>query len=125
MDGLGIDALRAHLGAAGVHLSVDGDTLRISGPRGALSPALRQALSDHKPVLLAALTGFRPLDAAIVASETGRRPLDEIERRLARVTKRAASPLASALDKQLLRDWSAILQAKRAALGRKGAADRT
>ncbi len=56
---------------------------------------------------------FAALDEVIVASEAGRRPLDEIENRLMRLTARAAEPTASPRDHQLVRDWTAICNAKR------------
>ena len=56
---------------------------------------------------------FSPLDAAIIASEAGRRPLAEIENRLRRLTARAAAPTATPRDHQLARDWTAIREAKR------------
>lgn len=113
MDGVSIDALRAHLATAGVRLTVSGDTLRVIAPAGTLTPALRQAITDHKPALIEALTGYRYLDAAIIASEAGRRPPDEIENRLRRLTARAAEPTATPRDHQLARDWTAIREAKR------------
>ncbi len=55
-----------------------------------------------------------PLDAAIIASEASRRSLDEIETRLARLKVNALDPAATLLDHQLVRDWTAIRDAKRA-----------
>ncbi len=55
---------------------------------------------------------FAPLDSAIAASEAGRRSLAEIESRLARVTARATDPAATALDRQVARDWTAIHRVK-------------
>ncbi len=109
-----LEVLRADLEQAGVRLAEDGDTLRVFAPQGALSSDLRAAIAAHKSALLAALAGFHPLDPAIITSEAGRRSLDENERRLARLTAQAAAPSATALDRQLVRDWTAIQDAKRA-----------
>lgn len=109
--------LRADLDNAGARLAVDGDQLRVIAPPGVLTPEVRQAIRDQKPALIEALTGFRPLDPAISESEASRRPLHEIERRLARVTERAGNPAATALDRQLARDWTAIRDAKLTATG--------
>lgn len=55
---------------------------------------------------------YAPLDALIVASEAERRPLDEIEVRLARRAAHGAEPDATPLDHQLVADWTAIRDAK-------------
>lgn len=55
---------------------------------------------------------YAPLDEVIAASEAGRRSVDEIERRLARLVAQAAEPEATPLDRQLVRDWTAIRDAK-------------
>ncbi len=57
---------------------------------------------------------YPTLDSAIIASEAGKHPLAAIEHRLARVTARASAPDASPLDRQLVRDWTAIRDAKAA-----------
>lgn len=108
------DALVDALDAAGmaVDLTETGDQLTIAALSGVLTPDLLQAITDHKPALIAALTGFRPLDAAISASEAGRRSVVEIEARLARLTAQAASPNATGLDRQLVADWTAIHRVK-------------
>lgn len=107
-----LDTLCDRLDQAGVTLSLDGDTVRVSAPRGRLSPELRQAIADHKPALIDGLAGFRQLDAGILDSEAGRRPLADIETRLARLTAIATRPTATSLDRQLVRDWTAIRDAK-------------
>ena len=107
-----LEALMSTLAAAGVDMAVEGVRVRLSGPPGTLTPALRQAITDHKPALIESLTGYRQLDAAIIASEADRRSLTEIEARLARVTDRAGAPDCTALDRQLVRDWAAIRAAK-------------
>lgn len=112
MHGIAIDALRAHLAATGARLSVEGDALTVLAPPGVLAPALRQAIRDHKPALLEAVTGFRPLDRDIAEGESDRYSLDEIEVRLARATARAADPAATAIDHQVVRDWIAIRNLK-------------
>ncbi len=60
---------------------------------------------------------FAPLDAVIAKSGAGRHPLGEIEARLSRLTATAARPGATPLDRQLLRDWTAIRDAKLAGRG--------
>ena len=45
--------------AAGILLEVRGDILHVEGPRGALTPVLRDALALHKPALLARLAPIR------------------------------------------------------------------
>lgn len=107
---MNLDQLVDALDAAGVAVDVTetGDRLTIVASPGVLTPGLRRAITDHKPALIAALTGFRPLDDLITASEAGRRSLAEIESRLGRLTAIAASPTATALDRQLILDWTAI-----------------
>jgi hypothetical protein len=69
MDGVVADLL-ADAAAAGLHVSVDGETLRIRGPKaGAL---IAQQLAAHKPVVLALLTDTR--EAAIRERMTAFRP---------------------------------------------------
>lgn len=57
---------------------------------------------------------FAPIDDIIAGFRAGRRSLDEIETRLARLTARANQPEATDLDRALVRDWTAIRDAKRA-----------
>jgi hypothetical protein len=57
--------------------------------------------------------GFTPLDRATISSNAAKHPLAGIEERLARLTARTAAPDATALDHQLVRDWSVIRAAKR------------
>ncbi len=116
---MSLDELIDALDAAGVDVDITetSDQLRIDAPRGVLTPALRQAIMEHKPTLIAALTGFHPLDPAIVTSEARRRSLEEIEARLARQTEAAARPTATALDRHLARDWTMIRAVKLAATG--------
>ncbi len=107
-----LDALCESLDAAGVAVTVDGGRLKVAGPRGALSPELWQAISDHKPALIAVLTGYQPLDEVIAASEADRRPLKEIETRLQRLEERAAAPDATELERAVADDWQRIRAAK-------------
>ena len=107
-----LDDLCDALDAAGAELNVTGDRLVIAAPRGALTPALRQALTKHRPALIEALAVFRPLDEVIADSEASRRTLADIEVRLERLTAIAAQPGASSLNRQLIEDWTKILAAK-------------
>lgn len=59
-----------------------------------------------------ATSGGIPLDQAIAADIARRTGVEEIRRRLARCEASAARPDASALDRQLVADWRAILAAK-------------
>ena len=52
-----LDALLADLGARGVTLAAEDGQLKVQAPKGALTPALRDALAAHKPALLARLAG--------------------------------------------------------------------
>ena len=56
-------ALLAQLAAAGVHLALQGDDLLLQGPPHALTPALRQAVQDHKPALIESLRERQRLPA--------------------------------------------------------------
>jgi hypothetical protein len=47
---------------AGIRLSADGDTLKYDAPRGALTPALRGALLEHKATLLTLLAPVEYVD---------------------------------------------------------------
>jgi hypothetical protein len=49
-------ALLGELRNRGVHLSVEGDALRYRGPRGALTPELREAVAANKPELVRLLS---------------------------------------------------------------------
>ena len=62
-------AILAELRNRGVHLTVEGDALRYRGPRGALTPDLRQAVAHHKPELVRLLsTSALDADAGEVAA---------------------------------------------------------
>lgn len=61
------------LHTAGVAVSVDGNDLIVKAPRGALSADLRAAITDAKPVLLAALKGGLHIPPTISTKSTKRR----------------------------------------------------
>jgi hypothetical protein len=107
-----VTELRAELTARGIVVRVDGTELRFTAPPGALTAELRTAIQTHKHDLLAALTGFVPLDRAILRDTTAKHTSEQIEERLARLTDRAAAPGATPLAHQLVRDWGAIRAAK-------------
>lgn len=44
--------LRASLRSGGITLALDGDQLRVSAPKGAMTPALIAALQEHKVALM-------------------------------------------------------------------------
>ncbi len=72
-DARELDALLAELAARGVGLAAEGDQLRVQAPKGALTPALREALAVHKPALLAHLaTPIAVLGAPHLLSDAGR-----------------------------------------------------
>ena len=48
-------ALLNDLNRAGATVEIRGDKLHIAAPRGTVTPALRQALTTHKPELLAVM----------------------------------------------------------------------
>ena len=65
------DTLMHELTAIGVHVSVNGDKLKIRAPNGAIRPELLAALRRHKAALLARLATPQGTDAAkIPASPT-------------------------------------------------------
>jgi amino acid adenylation domain-containing protein/non-ribosomal peptide synthase protein (TIGR01720 family) len=55
IDAPPLDTLLADLAARGIRLHVQDGQLRCEAPRGALTDALKQQLTDHKPALLAKL----------------------------------------------------------------------
>ncbi|MBW1598460.1 non-ribosomal peptide synthetase [Streptomyces sp. JJ38] len=65
VDGAALAALLDELAAARVRLSLDGEELRVSAAKGALTPALRDRLREHKPGLLAHLRAEAAADAPI------------------------------------------------------------
>jgi hypothetical protein len=104
--------LQAELTARGIAVEVDGADLKVRGRTGALTPELRAAIQTHKQALLAARTGFTPLDRAIIRSTAAKHSLADIQARLAHTQKVAGAPGALPLHQQLVRDWVAILAAK-------------
>ncbi|MEW6751474.1 MAG: hypothetical protein AB1505_10935 [Candidatus Latescibacterota bacterium] len=56
--------------AARLRLTADGDSLRVTGPAGALTPALREQLRERKPALLALLREPAAYDDVRAASTT-------------------------------------------------------
>lgn len=56
--------LLTELESRGVHITADGDRLRIRAPKGAITPELRERLEQNKPEIISALMPSRPeLDA--------------------------------------------------------------
>lgn len=78
------DTLLAELAARGVIVTVAGDRLKIDAPSGAITPALRLALTETKEALLAHL---RPPSATLAPDpahgELVRIPLDGLSEHLA------------------------------------------
>ena len=76
--------LLGRLGALGIRLTADGDRLRYSAPKGALTPELREALARHKPEILAMLRAASGGDAVPLArvSRDGPLPLSFAQQRL-------------------------------------------
>ena len=105
-----IAAIQAELSARGITVEVDGIELRCKGPAGTLTPELREAVRSHKRDLLLALTGFAPLDRAIITSTASHMSIEQIHERLAHARQMAARPDATPLHRQLVADWRAILR---------------
>ena len=103
-------AIRAELASRGITVEVEGSELRLQGPAGALTPELREAVRSHKRDLLIALTGFVPLDRAIITSTATRTSIEEIWERLNHARQMVAKPGATPLQQQVVRDWTAILR---------------
>jgi hypothetical protein len=100
--------LQAVLQARGIAMEVEGADLKVRGRPGALTPELRTAIQTHKQVLLAALTGFAPLDRAIIRSTAARHTSEQIQDRLAHAREMAAQQPASPLWHQAVQDWLVI-----------------
>jgi amino acid adenylation domain-containing protein len=66
--------LLSHLRSEGVVISVDGAALKISAPKGVLTPELRQELSERKPDIIEFLRSSRE------ASRTGNRTITRLDR---------------------------------------------
>ena len=76
-----IEALLRELGASGIRLRRDGEQLVVQAPNGALTPALKRELAEHKARLLALLRSEAATPA--LADDRARRaepfPLTEIQ----------------------------------------------
>lgn len=70
-----LDTLRA-LAAADIDLWTEGDRLKYGAPPGAMTPALRGALTDHKPALLRLLP--TPAGALLTQAVRGERTFSEL-----------------------------------------------
>ncbi len=62
-----------------IHLRCVGDELKVRGPKGALTPELRAALVEHKPVLLALLTAEERLRSMEAREADQVQPVDAQE----------------------------------------------
>jgi amino acid adenylation domain-containing protein len=67
--------LLEYLRSIGVQLTLDGDTLRLNAPKGALTPALQAELRDNKPGLLELLRSLRQGNAQTAATGSMKRAL--------------------------------------------------
>lgn len=62
------ESLRNDLAARGIWLGIAGANLRVSAPKGTMTPELRQTLADHKAELLTALkTGWAESARRLIA----------------------------------------------------------
>ena len=101
--------------AAGFELRMfGGQVLARQADRAPLSTAQRAAIPRDELALSAALTGFCPLDDAIIRAEASRRPLAEIQARTARLVAAARSPDATMQEQAIAADWRRILRAAEA-----------
>ena len=77
-------ALLARLSALDVKLSVEGSTLRVSAPKGAVTPALQQELACLKPEIIELLKsrGADPVGRPTRMSRDGDVPLSFVQQRL-------------------------------------------
>ncbi len=67
-------AFRATLAARDIRLSLDGDTLRVTGPKGALTDELKAALASRKEGLLELLRGNAQITSALPHGRVPRTP---------------------------------------------------
>jgi hypothetical protein len=104
--------LLAGLQARGVRLRAEGGRLKVEAPKGALTPADRQALAERKADLLAALSGWNQAEACRLLVSVQERlgallgdaPVPEMDL----VVSAAYARLAAAHD---TRNWLAFIEA--------------
>ena len=69
-------------------------------------------LTEQGAGLMAELTGYHPLDQAIIRVEARKHTMEQIRRRLDHCRQVAAEPGATPLHHQLVRDWELIAREK-------------
>ncbi len=114
-----IAALLAELSSLGITLTVVDGQLH-ARPRRLLTPEIRELIAEHKPAIVATLSGpslHSPLDDDILVHFARKHTTPEIDRRIERLTQRTARPDATPLDVVLLDDWRRIREGQRKGSG--------
>jgi amino acid adenylation domain-containing protein len=77
-----VDPLLARLGTRGVRVTLEGDSLRLHAPAGAIDAAMKDELQQRKPELLAALRGSDSHGPAAPRAQRGELVLSALQQQL-------------------------------------------